>query len=192
MSAIRTFNQMKNIHPFIKIVCICIVSIELFYMNYLMLDTEIMDQVIAESWLLKASALLYLFTIYLFAQLHWRRKAYLTLFVWLFFNLTIVVNGLFYVVSNVPPLFTQYAFSSSLGIYGFLLLLTKMKFPNWLRIFAATNLFILLPCVYFYFAKNWDVYKFLVYVLSFTPIIKSLVFLERQSEIEDDILDIGS
>jgi hypothetical protein len=161
-------------------------------MNYLMLDTEIMDQVIAASWLLKASALLYLFTIFLFAQLHWKRKAYLSLIVWLFFNLTIVVNGVFYVVGNVPPIYTQYAFSCALGVYGFLLLFSKMKFPNWLRIFAATNMFLLIPCVYFYFTKQWEIYKFLVYVLSFTPIIKSFVFLERESELENDILDIGN
>lgn len=174
----------------VKILLVSLLSIELCYLNYLLFESLDFQADINESWVIKLSALAYFYIIFLFAQVHFKNKAYLTMTVWLFFNATIMINGVFYILETIPPLYFQYAFSSSLGVYGFLLLIKKGKFPDWMRIFAVVNLFLLLPCVYFYFQKNWEIYKFLVYVLSFTPIIKSLVFLELQSTIEEEVLDL--
>jgi len=166
-----------------------LLSFEMFYMNYLMLDTEIMAEVIEESIGLKFGGILYLLVIYLYADYHRRRGAILTLIVWLFFNATIIVNGLYYITGHIPPLLFQYCFSGSLLVYGLLLLTVKHKFPNWLRIFAGANLLILIPCIYFYFEGNWETYKLFVYILSFTPILKSFVFIDKSILENEEVLD---
>lgn len=173
----------------VKIIVVALLSIELCYLNYLLFESENFQADINDSWVIKLSALAYFYVIFLFAQLHFRKSRYLSLVVWLFFNATIIVNGLYYIQEIFPPLYFQYSFSGSLGVYGFLLLIQKAKYPNWLRIFAVTNLFLLLPCVYFYFQESWEIYKWLVYILSFTPILKSFVFLESSSLHNDEILD---
>jgi len=166
-----------------------VLCFEMFYMNYLMLDTEVMAEVIEESVVLKFGGILYLLVVYLFADYHRRRGAILTLIVWLFFNIAIIVNGLYYLSGNVPPLMFQYCFSGSLLIYGLLLLTVKHKFPNWLRIFAGANLLLLIPCIYFYFEGNWETYKLFVYILSFTPILKSFVFIDKRVLEHEEVLD---
>jgi hypothetical protein len=154
-----------------------------------MLDTEIMAEVVEESIGLKVGGVFYLLVIYLFADYHKKRGAIFTLVVWLFFNATIIVNGLYYVSGVVPPLLFQFCFSGSLLVYGILLLTVKHKFPNWLRIFAAANLLLLIPCIYFYFEGNWETYKLFVYILSFTPILKSFVFIDKRVIEHEEVLD---
>ena len=173
----------------VKILLVTLLSIELCYLNYLLFESYNFQTDINESWVIKLSVIAYFYVIYIFAKVHYKQKSYFTMVVWLFFNGTIMLNGILYIQEIVPPLSFQYSFSGSLGVYGFLLLTRSGTRPNWMRIFAVVNLFLLLPCVYFYFQKNWEIYTFLVYVLCFTPIIKSLVFLESQPSITNEVLD---
>lgn len=174
----------------VKIILVVLLSIELCYLNYLLFESSDFQNDINSSWVIKLSALAYFYIIFLFAQAHYIQKSYLTMVVWLFFNGTIMLNGVFYILEIFPPIYFQYAFSSSLGVYGFLLLIKRRRTkPDWFRIYAIVSLFLLLPCVYFYFQNNWELYKLLVYILSFTPILKSLVFLDINPNHGDEVLD---
>lgn len=180
---------MFNYHPAIKIVAVFLVCLLLAYLNYLLFESFDFTSDVNRSYLIKAGVVPYLFVVLLFCDFYWRHRLYLVFSTWLVFNLAICINCYMHVNGPTPPLYLQYAQSTSLVILTVLLLFTNLKYPNWLRIFSLVNLLVLIPCLTFYFLEWWTPYKIFVYLLCFTPMIKSLIFFRDQMTQRPEVLD---
>jgi hypothetical protein len=180
---------MFNYHPAIKIVIVFLLCCQMTYYNYLMFNAIDFAQAVKESAILNVGIVFYFLVALFFADYYWRQKLFFIFAFWIILNAAFCTNGIIFVLGSTPPLYIQYAQSTSLVIFSTLLIFTKYKFPNWLRIFSLLNLLALIPCLYFYFAENWYWYRILVYVVCFTPVLKSLVFIDERIIRKADVID---
>lgn len=172
---------MNFLNPYVKagsvfIVCLCIA-----YVNFLLLNELDFNAALRSSEFLLVGAVIYGATIFFFASFFYSEKRYLLLVVWLVFNASLVVNMLIHLTGDYPPTSIQYMQSGSLLVFAVLLAFTKTRFPNWMQLFSLACLLVLIPCLICYFAGLWYWYERTVYVLCFTPMILSGVFLKRPS-----------
>jgi len=180
---------MFNISPIFKIGCVFFVCLSMAYVNYLLFNADDFVAAVKQTNTLYASALVYLFVILLFADYFLRLKRFFVLATWLVLNASFCVNFLIWLGGETPPVYLQYSQSSSLLIFAILLIASKDKFPNWLRLFSLACLLDLIPCLIYFFSEMWTYYEITVYVLCFIPVIMSFVFL-KDSQVENaELLD---
>lgn len=179
-----------RIHPYIKIVCVALVCIQIAFLHHILFTSYFPDHVIRSKDYFKVGAVIYFLTVYFFGQHYFRRRQYLKLAVWLILNSSLITNTAIWVSGEYPPIYIQYSQSTSLLVYASLMLFSKNPKPNWERIFAISCLIILIPCLFFYFQKDWEKYEILIYILSFTPLINSLIFTQEIQVEQEDILDL--
>ena len=180
---------MFNYHPLIKIFCVAVVCGFASHMHYLMSNGMDMGLVISNFLVYKLGAIAYVLVILFYADYHWQQKYYLLFTAWLLLNLVIVANALQYFSEVTPAWYFHYAQTTMMVVYSGLLLFVKHKFPNWLRIFSLANLLALIPCIWFFWAKFWEGYESLVYVLCYMPMLKSMVFIKREFVLDEEVVD---
>lgn len=180
---------MFNYHPAIKIFIVFLLCCQIAYYNFLMFNAEDFSAAIEASSILKVGVVFFFLVVLFFADYYWRKKLYLILASWILLVLLLCVNSTGFITGHSPPLYLQYTQSGTLVVFSVLLVFTKNKFPNWLRIFSLANLLALIPCLYLYFADEWYFYEILVYVVSFTPVLKSLVFIDERLLKKPEVLD---
>ncbi|MBK7130046.1 MAG: hypothetical protein IPH66_11880 [Crocinitomicaceae bacterium] len=180
---------MSSVLPYIKIGCVVLVCAGMVYANHILFTQENFIEGILSQPFFLIPGIAYLPVIYFFAKWFYQKKYPHILSAWILFNAAICVNFFMYVAGLYPPLPIQFAQSTLMFIYCVLLLFSKENFPNWLRLFSLANLLILIPCLIFYFTDFWAAYEITIYLLCFTPIIQSFIFLKEISRLESDILD---
>lgn len=181
--------HMVSLPPVLKICFVFLLSLSMCYVHYLLFETEQFIEEVRASSFLTVSAIIYVLVVFQFTGYFWRHKLILILVVWLVMNLSITVNFIVYASIGPPPLYVQYTQSVSLLIFTTLLLFTRDRFPNWMRLFSLACLLILIPCLVFYFAEMWTYYAYCVYLICFTPVILSFVYLKDLPAERADILD---
>ncbi len=162
----------------------------LAYVNHLLFTRLDFQAVLHEHHILKVGAVFYVVVVLLFADVFWRRGNYLVFAVWILFNLTVCLNMTLHYSGIYPPLFVQYAQSTTLLIYTVLLIGIREPYPNWFRIYTMANLFVLIPCLIFYFSENWYWYERTVYAICFLPALKALIFFKDKRDPERTPLDV--
>ena len=182
---------MFNYHPLIKILLVFIVCLSIAYTHYLLFNALDYKSAVNESIILKVGLVAYLGVILIFVDYYLRNGRYLIFSIWVIFNLSLCTNFLVYQNDVTPPLWLQYSQSTSLLIYATLLAFSKDRSPNWLRIFSLSCLVVLIPCLIFYFSESWFYYEITVYILCFTPIVKSFVFIRDYRRTEPNVIDGG-
>lgn len=177
-------------NPILKFTSVLLTCAAICYVNFLLFNSFIFEFKILEGGAILFFAIVYVAAVSFFGHHFFKRKKFLLLIIWILFNLAICLNFSLYATGIYPPLPVQYSQSTLLSIYVVLLIITKSPKPNWLRIFGLTSVIVLIPCLTFYFFKMWSYYEPMVYLLCFTPVIKGLVFFEKSSIEDDEILDV--
>jgi hypothetical protein len=180
---------MFNYHPAIKVFLVFTVCCLLCYMNYLLFNTYDFMAAVKDSWLIQLGAAPYLMVLLLFADYYWRKKMVVTFTVWIFLNIAVAVNGIMHSCGIQPSIAIQWTQSAALMVFTVLLIFSKDKFPNWLRIFSFANFLVLGTCWYFYFTEWWEPYQITIYILCFTPMLKAMVFVKDYMKQQPEVLD---
>jgi hypothetical protein len=180
---------MFNYHPAIKLFFVFSVCCLLCYMNYLLFTAADFRAAVNDSWLIRLGVLPYLMVLLLFADYYWRKKMMFTFGMWVFLNIAVAVNGVMHSYGIQPSLAVQWTQSVALMVFTVLLIFSRDKFPNWLRIFSFANFMVLGTCWYFYFSEWWAPYQITIYMLCFTPMLKGMVFVKDHMKIRPEVLD---
>lgn len=180
---------MFNYHPAIKISIIFVVCAQIAYYIYLMLNTALFAYHVKESPILNLGVVFYIAGILFFADYYWRQKLFLIFTLWIILNVSVCLNVLMMISEISPPLYIQYSQSTALIIFSFLLLRTKFKFPNWLKIFSLAVLLVMIPLLFFYFTERWYSYEICLYIICFTPVIKSFVLIDERLKSRLELID---
>lgn len=180
---------MFNYHPFIKLFLVFCVCCALCYINYLMFTAADFAIALEKSWIMKLAAIPYLFVLLFFADYYWRKKMFAAFSVWLILNAAVALNGIMHMLDMQPSIAIQWSQSVSLMTFTVLLIFSKDKFPNWLRIFSLANFLVLSICWFFYFSEWWEPYQISIYVICFTPMLKGMVFVKEYVRNKPEVLD---
>ncbi|MBI3136669.1 MAG: hypothetical protein HYZ14_18490 [Bacteroidetes bacterium] len=180
---------MFNWNPLVKIVLVFLVCLSMAYVNYLMHNSQDFMETLRASVFLGISAFIYLLAIAFFATYFWRQRYLFVLAVWLALNLSFLINFSIRFLGYLSPMYVQYSQSITLFVFAALLAFTRDKFPNWLRLFSLACLLTLIPAIIFYFEKMWLYYEYAVYVVCFTPMLLSFVFLKERRRANYELID---